>query len=227
MANTIEFEYVNEETIHPSLKCCICNQPFVRPVSTNCKKRHKFCRLCIETWLKNHRTCPKCRQPLIAEDLVSVTEDIVVDVLNELKVKCIGCGQKGIDRGDFEEHRKKTCPTIIVSCTAHDIKCLWKGPQHALENHLKTCSFEVLRPLLTSLIDENRELHKQLDRHVNRYRRDLAQLQGKIQQQTTEIDRQQLEIVQLKRQPRPSITRWSSPRHSISFRKSRLARAFR
>ena len=225
MAESIGFEYVNEETIHYSLKCCICNQPFVRPVSTNCKKRHKFCRQCIERWLEGHRTCPKCRQPLVAEDLVSITEDIVVDVLNELKVKCNGCGQKGIERGDFEEHRKRSCPMIAVSCKAQDIKCPWKGPQHELENHLRTCSFEVLRPLLTSLINENRELHKQLDRHVTDYQRDLAQLQEKVQQQKIEIDRQKHELVQMKSQPRQSINRLTTPRNSITLSKSRRGKS--
>ena len=201
MANNLGFEYVNEDAINHSLKCSICNQPFVRPVSTNCKKRHKFCRHCIEEWLRHKPSCPTCRQKLNTEDLVSITEDIVVDVLNELRVKCTACGQTGLERGDFNNHLKNSCPQITVNCPAQDIQCPWVGHRSHLPNHLKKCSFESLRPLIVSLTNDNRELKEQvtqLTNNMKEYQRELQQLKERVNQQATKIDGQHNEMIQFK-----------------------------
>ncbi len=84
MANKNRFDYINEDSINHSLTCSVCDEPFVRPVSTNCTKWHKFCQQCIEEWLYHNPSCSTCRQNLNVEDLVSITEDIVVDMFDEL-----------------------------------------------------------------------------------------------------------------------------------------------
>ncbi|CAF0791573.1 unnamed protein product [Adineta ricciae] len=199
MTSNIGYEYVNEESINHALKCTICDQPFIRPVSTNCKKKHKFCRHCIEQWLKRNSSCPKCRQILHSEDLISITEDIVVDVLNELRVKCTACGQTGLERGDFNNHIKHSCPSIIVTCPASDIKCSWTGPRRQLDNHLKRCSYEPLRPLISSLVSENQALKEQvsqLSRHMKEYHREMQHIKEQFHQYINRLDRQHSETAQ-------------------------------
>jgi hypothetical protein len=213
MASCIEFEYINEDSINHSLKCGICSQPFVRPVSTKCRKKHKFCRQCIEKWLHRNSTCPTCRQNLNTEDLVSITEDIVVDVLNELQVKCTGCGQTGLERGDFDIHIKTSCPMVSIPCTAEDIKCPWVGPRNQFANHFKKCAFESLRPLISSLISENQGLKEQITRltnHVDEYQREMHQLKKQINQQATKIDGQHNEILQFQSQSKQNHTQMGS-----------------
>jgi hypothetical protein len=213
MASNIEFEYINEDSINHSLKCSICNQPFVRPVSTNCKKRHKFCRHCIEEWLRRSPSCPICRQKLNADDLVSITEDIVVDVLNELRVKCTGCGQTGIERGDFSNHVNNSCPVVTVRCPAEDIKCPWIGHRSRLSSHLKKCSFQSLRPLIVPLVNENQELKEhviQLTNHIKECQHELQQLRERVNQQATKIDGQHNEILQFQSQSKQNHTQMGS-----------------
>ncbi|CAF1351085.1 unnamed protein product [Adineta steineri] len=201
MGSDIGFEYMNEDSINHSLKCSICNQPFVHPVSTNCKKKHKFCRHCIEQWLKHNSSCPTCRRNLNSEDLISITEDIVVDVLNELRVKCIRCGKTDLERGDFNNHLKNSCLSAIVSCPAQDIKCLWTGHPNQLSSHLKHCTYQSLRPLIVSLFNENHQLKQhvtQLTSHIKEYQDDMKQLKEQLNQQATKIEGQSNEIIQLK-----------------------------
>lgn len=214
MPNDLPYEYVNEDSIPHTLKCGICRQPFIRPVSTKCRKQHKFCRDCIEQWLKNHSTCPTCRQNLTKDDLMSVKEDIVIELLDELYVKCSTCKETNIERVHFVDHLKNVCSMEVMKCPAHDIQCSWQGYQYELESHVQQCSFQALRPLLVSLIDENRALKAQINEyegHVHRYENQVSQLHVQTHQQTNQIQRQHLDILDLQNQlrynrhQRPSI----------------------
>lgn len=55
---------INSET------CCICLEPFTRPVITPCN--HLFCHECIETSLKHKKKCPQCRQALTQNQLTEI-----------------------------------------------------------------------------------------------------------------------------------------------------------
>ena len=39
--------------------CSICQVDFKDPIITICT--HVFCRRCIKKWMRNHRSCPICR----------------------------------------------------------------------------------------------------------------------------------------------------------------------
>lgn len=200
MAHSAAYVYVDEDSINHSLKCSICNEPFVRPVSTNCRKKHTFCRRCIEQWLTRHSSCPTCRQVLRPEDLASITEDIIKDVLNELHVKCTSCGQDDLERGDFDSHLKHSCPMTIVTCPAQDIHCPWDGYRKQLAHHLKKCPFQALRPILVPLIDDNQKLRKQLLTLTNQmkdYQSELQRLNNRLSEQTIKIDAQHTELIRL------------------------------
>ena len=159
ITNDVGYEYVDEESINERLKCPICTMPFVEPAVTNCKlKRHTFCRQCIKEWVKNNPSCPSCRDKLIVKDLKLVVEGYLLDSLNEIPVKCKFCGQTGLERGKFDEHKSKYCPKVITLCPLADVSCPWKGPLDQVDKHLNSCVFKPLSPLITQLKDEISEL---------------------------------------------------------------------
>jgi hypothetical protein len=219
MVSHIQFEYIDQDAIHASLKCSICYMPFTRPISTNCMKRHKFCRQCIEKWLQCHSACPICRQKLCADDLLSITEDIVVDLLNELQVKCMACGEKGIGRGDFKQHVKLLCPMATVNCIAKDIKCPWRGKREDLAGHVEKCSFQALRHLLFPLFNENDYLKQQMAQareQVIHYEHNMLQLKEQVERQKSQIDAQKYEIDHLKNQLRRNSIHTSASRSDMA-----------
>ncbi|CAF0936337.1 unnamed protein product [Rotaria sordida] len=91
---------------------------------------------------------------------------------------CILCAQTGLQRGNFVDHINKVCPESVVQCKAADIKCPWEGPRGELQNHNTTCIFEPLRPVLASLIAENRQL---ID-HVQQHDKEIKELTQKMYQ---------------------------------------------
>jgi hypothetical protein len=189
-AHTDDYDYINEESIHERLKCTICCRPFVNPVSTKCKDRkHTFCRQCIEEWIKRDPSCPMCRQQLNNEDLTPFNDGFLIDMLNELKIRCKLCQQSEIERGNFTDHISKACFKVNISCPSADIKCPWTGSRDQLNQHLNTCIFNPLRPLITELREQ---MHGQ--------KTQTEQLKTQINGQQTQINRQQTEIEQLKSQ---------------------------
>lgn len=159
--SNIQYEYVDESSIDENFKCLICNEPFQHPVTTPCD--HSYCQICIERWLdEGYSTCPTCRHPVSINNLKFVTTRLVLNVLDRLQVKCIECGQSGIQRGYFNDHISKICPKGTILCSASDIKCPWSGQRDQLEHHLANCSYEQLRPVLYCLINTNRQLEQQI-----------------------------------------------------------------
>jgi hypothetical protein len=160
--SNIQYEYVDESSIDENYKCSICNEPFKYPVTTTLCD-HTFCQECIEHWLKEgYSSCPTCRHSLSINDLKPVTTRLILNILDRLLVKCSECGQTGIQRGNFNDHVKKLCPKGTIVCLAFDIKCPWSGPRDQLENHLRNCSYEKLRPLLGNLVNTNQRLEEQV-----------------------------------------------------------------
>ncbi|CAF0977089.1 unnamed protein product [Rotaria sp. Silwood1] len=165
------YEYMDKMSINKDLKCDYCNNPFVEPVSTPCN--HIFCRVCIENKIKNtDGTCakPKCKNKSITlENLTPVTKHIILNMLDRLLVKCTSCGMANIERSAFEKHYTKTCPKAIVSCTAIDIKCPWTGPNDQLKQHIFSCIYEQIRPVINEIIQDNRQLKEKLQQMSEQY----------------------------------------------------------
>mmetsp|Transcript_35274 Transcript_35274/g.77217 ORF Transcript_35274/g.77217 Transcript_35274/m.77217 type:complete len:239 (-) Transcript_35274:183-899(-) len=96
--------YVNEDDVSQHLKCGICQEVFVDPVSaTPCG--HSFCRKCIMQWLQRQSTCPECRQKTKKQGLLRnlIAHAMILD----LHVHCQynSCGWTGVvDR--VAEHEK-------------------------------------------------------------------------------------------------------------------------
>lgn len=160
----MNYEYMDKASIDKDLNCDYCNNPLVEPVSTPCK--HTFCRICIENKIrKTGGACAKAKcknKSITLEDLMPVSERIVLNMLDRLLVKCLNCGMPNVQRGTFEKHATKTCPKAIVLCSAVDIKCPWTGSTDQLKQHLITCAYEQLRPILIELIHDNRQSKEKL-----------------------------------------------------------------
>jgi hypothetical protein len=164
IVTSASYEYMDKASIDKDLNCEYCNNPLFDPLSTPCK--HTFCRLCIETKIKKTGgACakPKCKNKSIAlEDLTPVTERIVLNMLDRLLVRCTSCGAPNIQRGAFEKHATKLCPKATVNCSAADLKCPWNGSSDQLKQHIMICTYEQLRPILTEIIQDNRQLKEQI-----------------------------------------------------------------
>lgn len=161
MASNDNYEYLNESSIDDLLKCDVCMMPLIDPISTTCQ--HKLCHQCISRWLKRSPSCPVCRkEPLQEKDLKPITERLIIQMLNQLKVKCKQCGQAGMERGNFNDHIEKTCPKTTIVCPAAEFKCSWKGQREQLNDHLATCIFESIPPAIKEVLIENRQLKQQI-----------------------------------------------------------------
>ena len=177
MAINNEYEYMNEESIDRELICTICDAPFKDPKCTPCD--HLFCDECIVQWIENHDiTCPVCRYQPLAIDKLTKANRPLRNMLDRLEVKCTACGQKNLRRGEFRTHVERVCFNANVLCSAADIKCTWQGSRNQLEQHLASCAFESLRPVLKQLITEN----EQLKEHLNQQTATSGEHQHMIQQ---------------------------------------------
>ncbi|CAF0748052.1 unnamed protein product [Rotaria sp. Silwood1] len=218
LATNTNYEYMDKASIDKDLYCDYCNNPLVDPVSTPCK--HTFCRICIENKLnKIGGPCakPKCKnRSMTLNDLTSVTERIVLNMLDRLLVKCMICGTINIPRGSFEKHLTNFCPKVTVSCTAFDLKCSWIGSNEQLKQHITVCTYEQMRPILMEIIQNNHQLKEQLQQmseqcsknHLSyikelqetnqRLNTKIEQLNETVYQEKAQLKDSQIEFQQLK-----------------------------
>jgi hypothetical protein len=158
------YEYMDDASIDDEFKCLICNEPFEKPTCTPCD--HTFCLLCIDQWLRKNtdenRSCPICRYSLSIDDDLKPASRIISNRIDRYLVKCLECGLDRIPRGSFSDHVSKVCTKTNVSCLACDILCPWIGPRYQLNDHLKLCSYQQIRPALESIQAKNTHLEQLL-----------------------------------------------------------------
>ena len=53
-------------------ECIICKLNEIN-IQTNCK--HNFCKECISVWYDQHKTCPYCRENIIAFNRINISSD--------------------------------------------------------------------------------------------------------------------------------------------------------
>ncbi|CAF1618044.1 unnamed protein product [Adineta ricciae] len=181
---TNTYEYMNESTIDKELKCTICTEPFLKPVSLSCQ--HTFCCECIEQWLDKNCSCPICREcfHLKEETYSPINTQIVNNQLNRLLVRCNQCQEENIARGNFRDHESK-CTKKLVACSAADIQCLWRGPRDEQELHVKTCVFQQVRPIVDHLriqLDSSLKFQEKLQEKLEKQSNDIEFLFAFINQ---------------------------------------------
>lgn len=88
-------QLLNPQAVSKALRCVICTEVFVEPVSSICQ--HVFCRDCIERALKRDARCPTCRSPLNSWEMNP--NHLVQTLLDEVLVRCPrfrdSCGWSG------------------------------------------------------------------------------------------------------------------------------------
>lgn len=180
--NNHKYEYMDDVIVDSELICSICNKPFDEPVSTSCD--HTFCQSCIKQWIeKGKKSCPTCRQKITSPDQFTQVSRPLRNILDRLHIKCLTCGQTGLQRDHFNNHINKLCQKVHVVCSAADIKCPWSGLREELTNHLTICQFEPLRTLLSKLLTENQQLltdKQQLSEQVRQHKIQFLELTNKI-----------------------------------------------
>ncbi|CAE7297456.1 RAG1 [Symbiodinium natans] len=121
---------VNPEAVSKSLRCVICTDVFIDPVSANgpghCQ--HVFCRSCIEQALRRRRACPSCNAPMYAVQLVR--NIVVQSLLDEIRIKC-----------------------SLPDCT-------WTGPQDQLQAHEDACPVLARDCLRRTVLAQQLQLNK-------------------------------------------------------------------
>ena len=133
------FCYIDETNINPHLKCPICAKPFINPVIMK----------------DGSRSCQTCVSDDDAQQILTpITEQLLLDILGNLRIKCLSCKQENLRRSDFQNHITSQCPQRIVHCQAADLKCSWIGQYDQLNEHMRICPFERLRPILSVLLDD-------------------------------------------------------------------------
>ncbi len=155
------YSYMNEDEIDDELKCAICRQPFIEPVSsTLC--HHTFCKECIIACINRERCCPVCRADSYHEHYQPIRSRVLLNQLNRLRVCCDACQAGNIQRGYFQDHIQN-CPNWVIPCTASDIRCEWRGMRNQLANHVRSCPFQRIRPIVDHLQGEIQSHTKQIN----------------------------------------------------------------
>ena len=143
--------YTDESSVNPFLFCTICKHPLVDPVRRNATQQS--CRSCAVS---------EALASGVHSSFVSITEPIILKMLDDLIVQCRLCNETNLKRGYFPFHLAEECSGAIVSCSAADLKCPWKGKRSLLDEHLKQCPITPLRPVFAILLNTNSELRNRL-----------------------------------------------------------------
>jgi len=179
---------MDEDSIEHLLKCKICSKPFIDPVIT--RDGDRFCRLCIiEKSLINYPS-EYSQQSSFIESLVPITEKILLEMLDNLLVKCPDCQKLNLLRKDFSQHLLNECPERIISCKASDLKCPWNGSYNEYNDHVKKCTFELLRPIL----NETLQYKKQFEEYricYNEQKNEIVELKKQIEQYEDRLEKLQ------------------------------------
>jgi hypothetical protein len=126
-----------------------------------------------------------------------MTDDFLIDMLDELQIRCQICQQGGLERGNFNDHISKGCLKVNIACPSADIKCLWTGSLDQIDKHLTRCIFNPLRPLITELHEHSSAQQDQIDKlkkEVNGQEARINALQHETRQLKTEVNRQQSQM---------------------------------
>jgi hypothetical protein len=162
-------------------------------------------------------TCPRCGKAISILDIKPASR-IIRDMLTRSRVICQYCGQMGIQRENFDDHLKRSCPKVEVICPASDVNCPWIGQREQLDCHLKICVYNSLHSILSRLLTENRQLKEQIkqlkesceEKHLKQAKdiedaeeyihTSIKQLNDQLDIDDNRIEKHEIEIEHLKNQ---------------------------
>ncbi|CAF3338678.1 unnamed protein product [Rotaria socialis] len=182
------FEYMNEASIDALLKCRLCSKPFFDPIIT--RDGDRFCRKCITQKESANRPTGCIRQSSFIENLVPMTEKLLLDMLDSLTVKCTQCQKINTRVVHLQQHLQHECPKRIVLCIASDLKCPWMGPYDEFDSHIQKCTFHLLRPILM----ESLQFQKQFEQYKQSYdqqQQEIEQLREKMKSYENHMEKLQ------------------------------------
>ncbi|CAF2045134.1 unnamed protein product [Rotaria magnacalcarata] len=182
------FEYMNEASINALLKCRLCSKPFLDPIIT--RDGDRFCRKCITQKASADHPTGYNRQSSFIEDLVPMKEKILLDMLDNLPVKCIQCQKINTRAVHLQQHLQNECPKRIVLCIASDLKCPWSAPYDEFDSHVQKCTFHLLRPILM----ESLQFQKQFEQYKQSYdqqQQEIEQLREKVKSYENHMEKLQ------------------------------------
>ncbi|XP_057311630.1 RING finger protein 151-like [Hydractinia symbiolongicarpus] len=76
--------FLNPDAVSKHLYCSICQDVFNEPQRAPCG--HSFCKLCIQQWLRQSKTCPEDRKPLTTKQLHY--DFILANIIGDQMVGC-------------------------------------------------------------------------------------------------------------------------------------------
>ncbi|KAG1053377.1 hypothetical protein G6F43_004532 [Rhizopus delemar] len=150
-------KYVDK--VNDNLLCCICQTPFIDPVTTHCG--HTFCSHCIQQSLETSCQCPIDRTVIRIEEIKPAVK-IIANIVNELLVHCPeeGCDFVG-QRQFIESHIKHDCQYTVTCCELEECKELLLKKD--LDSHAENCQFRTLECQMCKKKLKKFELQKHYD----------------------------------------------------------------
>jgi len=188
----MEFCILENQKIPADLTCSICLEVLWIPMEhKSCNQM--FCKDCLEPCA----ICPLCRDPLNVGTVWPITIGYIMNILYEIKVKCMGCEiimtrketighecrkkcpadcGKFILANEMEVH-KNICINRIVTCKATDYGCSWSGKFNQKVSHQENCEYVKAMPIMddylaTKLTQLNLEMIDLSEYNATKYRLD-------------------------------------------------------
>lgn len=148
--STVEYDYVESNSISEHLIRPVCTRPAVKPVVNWCG--HMFCYDCLNAWNSN---CSICRAELRPDSCCNAAQPLRA-ILDYLVVRCVECN--AVMRHDVITHHQQIgcCnPAIDIpvqlessnaasqqqQCPAAEFECTFQGDADQLEDHLLVCPY--------------------------------------------------------------------------------------
>lgn len=171
------------------LKCPICFDLLRDPVIT-AECAHTFCRICFKRCAETKANCPTCRSSITTNHINP--NRIVAGILDNIQIHC-RFGLKKLNNGEWEvddsqcpvivkrsERRshETNCPYRPQRCMHVKRGCIFQGTAQEVDEHIKKCSYEQLKPYL----EKNEEEIELLKQRVKSQDLELEQLKKKLTQ---------------------------------------------
>lgn len=127
---------------------------------------------------------------------------------------CFGCAQNSNNTKDciLDQKMNALVENLEVTCKNKRLSCNWKGPLHSLKEHLKQCEMKLLQcthcnHLYPKSKKEEHEKHCIACESCKKNSENKSKTQLQIDEQKKEIERLNKEIVSLKKQISPNISK--------------------